>query len=312
MKIAIMGSGGIGGYYGAELARAGHDVTFIARGAHLKAMRETGLKIKSVHGSFSIEPVKATDAPAEGGPVDLVLFCVKTPDTEAAAQSINPIVGSGTAVLSLQNGIDAVERIGGVVGIEHVLAGATWISSAVEAPGLIRQVSRFRRIVLGEPSGSVTSRTLAVAEALRDTGAMVGVAEDIHKVLWTKFVFIAAISAVGALTRLPIGDYRVVPETRALLESLMRDVEAVARASDVALDAEVIAGAMNVVDHAEPGIRASMQRDVETGRRSELESMVGVIGRKGRRLGVATPAADMVYAALLPVEIKARQRHFET
>jgi 2-dehydropantoate 2-reductase len=237
----------------------------------------------------------------------LVLVCVKTTHTEGAARAIPAMLGSDTMVLSLQNGIDAAERIGAIVGLDHMLGGVTWISSAIEAPGVIRQASAFRRIVVGELDGRATPRVRAIVAALQDTGASVELADDIHKVLWTKFVFIAALSGVGALTRLEIGDYRAVPPTRALLVDLMREVEGVARASGVPLEADVVDGALDIVDSAAPHIRASMQRDVETGRPSELESMIGVIGRKGRALGVTTPTADMVYAALLPVDRLARK-----
>lgn len=306
MKIAVMGSGGVGGYYGGLLARAGHNVTFIARGAHLAALRTNGLQVKSVHGDFTVAPVQATGTPAEVGPVDLVMVCVKTPDTDQAAQAIQPMVGPATTVMSLQNGIDAAERIEAIVGMEHIVGGATWISSAIEAPGVIRQFSQFRRIVLGELDGRITRRVETLREVLKSTGATVEVTDNILKVLWTKFVFIAAISGVGSLTRLEIGDYRSVAETRALLVGLMREVEAVARANGVMLDADVVEQALALVDNVVPNIKPSMQRDVETGRCSELESMIGAIGRKGREFGVPTPTADMVYAALLPVELKAR------
>lgn len=306
MRIAVMGSGGVGGYYGGLLACAGHDVTFIARGAHLAALRTNGLQVRSVHGDFTIAPAQATDTPAEVGPVELVLICVKTPDTDRAAQAIQPMVGADTMVVSLQNGINAAEQIGAVVGMEHVVGGTTWISSTIEAPGVIRQVSQFRRIVVGELDGRTTSRVEHLVEVLKSSGADVELTDHILKVLWTKFLFIAAISGVGSLTRLEIGRYRDIPETRALLVSLMREAEAVGRASGVALDADVVEQALTVLDKAAPNIKPSMQRDVETGRVSELESMIGVLGRKGRELGVPTPAVDMVYAALLPAELKAR------
>lgn len=306
MKIAVMGSGGVGGYYGGLLAQAGYDVTFIARGAHLVALRENGLQVKSVHGDFTVAPVQATDTPVEVGPVALVMVCVKTPDTDRAAQGIKPMMGPDTTVMSLQNGIDAPERLGAVVGIERTIGGTTWISSAIEAPGVIRQFSQIRRIVLGELDGRITARVQALAEVLSSTGATVEVTDNILKVLWTKFVFIASISGIGSLTRLEIGDYRAVSETRTLLVGLMREVEAVARAGGVVLDGDVIEQALALVDGVAANIKPSMQRDVEAGRRSELESMIGVIGHRGRELGIATPIADMVYAALLPVELRAR------
>ena len=306
MKIMIMGSGGMGAYYGALLAQRGNDVTFIARGAHLEAMRANGLQIKSIFGDFTISPVKTTDSPHEVGTVDLILFCVKTYDTDEAVEAIRPVIGSQTAVLSLQNGVDAVERIGKAIGVEHVLAGATWISSAVEAPGVIKQVSQFRRIVFGELGGTRSERVQSTYEVLQRTGITVEISEEILKVLWTKFVFISTASSLGSLTRLPMGDYRDIPETRSMITSLMQEVEALAQANGVATDVDVVQKSLEFMDNAAPHIKASMQLDVESGHRTELESMVGVIGRKGRELGIPTPVADFVYASLLPIELKAR------
>jgi len=308
MKIAVMGSGAVGGYYGGLLARTGQDVTFIARGAHLAALRKNGLQVKSLHGDFTIAPVQVTDSPADLGLVDLVIVCVKTPDTDEASQAMKPMVGPDTTVMSLQNGIDAAERIGAVVGMKNMVGGATWLSSSIETPGMIRQISQFRRIVLGELDGRITPRGQAVFEVLKGTGATVELSDNILKVLWTKFVFIASISGIGSLTRLEIGDYRSVPETRALLVGLMREVDALAGASGIRLDADVIEQTLALIDNAAPNIKPSMQRDVEASRRSELDSMIGVIQRKGRQLSVSTPTADMVYAALLPGELKARSK----
>ncbi len=305
MKIAVMGTGGMGGYYGALLAKQGHEVTFIARGAHLKAIQENGLQIKSIFGDFILSPAKATDNPSQIGPVDLILFCTKTYDTDDAVQKVKPIVGKETTVLSLQNGVDAVERIGKAIGVEHIVAGATWISSAVEAPGIIKHMSDFRRVVLGELDGHVTLRVQAIYEAFKATGTTVETSENILKILWSKFVFISAASSFGSLTRLPMAEYRSVPETRALIISLMREVEALARASNVILDEDVVKRSLAFMDNAAPHIKASMQLDVESGHRTEIESMIGVIGRKGRQRGVPTPIADMIYATLLPIELKA-------
>jgi 2-dehydropantoate 2-reductase len=307
MKILIMGTGGVGGYYGGLLAQQGNEVTFIARGAHLYAIRHEGLKVKSIHGDFSVSPANATDDPANGGPVDLILFCVKTYNTDEAAQAIRPAVGSQTAILSLQNGIDAAERIGKVIGMEHVLGGATWLSSAVEAPGVIKQVSQFRRVVFGELGGGLSERIQSIKKVLESTGILVEASENIQKVLWTKFVFISAVSSLGSLTRLPMGDYRSVPEARSLLSSIMQEVAALGQAQGVTLDPDVVQKSLEFIDNSAPHIKPSMQLDVETGHRTELESMVGVIGRKGRELSVPSPVADFVYASLLPVELKARK-----
>ena len=306
MKILIMGTGGVGGYYGGLLAQQGNEVTFIARGAHLYALRHEGLKVKSVHGDFTVSPANATDEPIKVGAVDLILFCVKTYNTDEAAQDIRPSVGHQTVVMSLQNGVDAAERIGKVIGLEHVVGAATWLSSAVEAPGVIRQISQFRRIVFGELAGGRSERIQSIFEVLNQTGITVEISENIYKVLWTKLVFITAVSSIGSLTRLPMGDYRSLPETRTLLSGIMQEVESVARAQGVDLDRDVVQKWMEFIDNAAPGIKPSMQLDVESGNRTELESMIGVVGRKGRELGVPTPMADFVYATLLPVERKAR------
>jgi len=306
MKIIMMGSGGVGAYYGGLLAQQGNRVSFIARGAHLEAMRKHGLQVKSIFGNFTVSPVQATHDPAEVGPVDVIFFCTKTYDTDTAAEAIRPAVGPGTTVLSLQNGVDAVERIGAVVGMEHMLGGATWISSAVEAPGIVKQVSQFRRLVFGELDGSRSERVESIFQVLEKTGITVEITDDVGKLLWTKFVFIGANSSLGSLTRLSIGEYRAVPETRRMFTGLMAEIEAVARAKGVHLDTDVIRKTLDFVDNSAPHIKPSMQLDVESGRRTELESMIGVIGRTGRSVGVATPIADFVYAALLPVELKAR------
>lgn len=308
MKILIAGSGGVGGYYGGLLAQSGNEVTFLARGEHLKALRERGLQVKSVHGDFTVFPAQATDTPAEAGVVDLILFCTKTYDTETVAQSLRPCVGPETAIISLQNGVDAAERIGAILGMEHMLGGATWISSAVEAPGVIRQFSQFRRIVFGELNGQISPRAQAIHQTLSASGATVELSTNILSVLWAKFVFIAAVSGISSLTRLEMGEFRSVPETRALLTALMREVEALARAQNIPLDTDVVEKALAFVDAAAPNIKSSMQRDVESGRRTELESMIGVICRKGREWNVPTPVADFVYAALLPIELKAQRQ----
>jgi len=308
MKIVVMGTGGAGGYYGGLLSKLGHDVTFIARGEHLAAIRKNGLQVKSIHGDFTVSPANATDDPSSVGAPELILFLTKTYGTDEAVQKIKPIAGKETAVLSLQNGIDAADRIGLVIGKEHMIAGATWISSAIEAPGVIKQMSEFRRVVIGELDGRNTPRVQAIFQAFKDTGITAELSDNILKVLWTKFVFISAASSFGSLTRLPIGGYRAVPETRALIVQLLREVEAVARRQGIELDADVVEKTLLFIDNSGPKIKPSMQLDVECGHRTEIESMIGVIGRKGRELGVPTPVADALYALLLPVDLSAREK----
>jgi 2-dehydropantoate 2-reductase len=311
MKIAIMGTGGVGGYYGALLARAGQDVTFIARGEHLRAIRQNGLKVKSVLGDFTIFPAQATDHPADIGFVDLVIFATKAYQTEEAVRLIRPIVGKDTVIAPLQNGIDAAERIGAIVGMRHMLGATTWIYSAVEAPGIIAHFSKFSRILVGELDGSDTPRVQAVYEILKTSGASVELSHEIRKRIWTKFAFISAISAVGCLTRLAIGEYRDVPEARLFLAEAIAEVAAVAGAGGVELDAEVVDSTMAFIDSGAPEMKPSMQRDVEAGRVSELESMIGVIPRLGSLRHVPTPRMDFAYAMLKPAELLAQKAAHE-
>ncbi|MCE5244106.1 MAG: 2-dehydropantoate 2-reductase [Syntrophobacteraceae bacterium] len=305
MKIAIMGTGGVGGYYGGLLARAGHDVTFIARGAHLEAIRQKGLQVRSVHGNFEVLSAKATDAPAEVGAVELVLFSTKTYHTDEAARAILPMVGPGTVVISLQNGVDAADRIGAVIGPDHLVGGATWLSAAIESPGVIGQYSQFRRVAVGEFDGSETPRVQAIAEVLKSMGATVEIVADITQVLWTKFVFISAVSAMGCLTRVTFGEYRSVPESRAVLADALREVASVGRARGVALDEDVVEKTLVFIDGSAPEIKPSMQRDLEAGRRTELESMIGIVVRAGEALRVPTPVMRMAYAMIKPGDLGA-------
>jgi 2-dehydropantoate 2-reductase len=307
MKIAVMGTGGVGGYYGALLAHSGQDVAFIARGEHLRAIQRDGLRIKSVHGDFLIHPARAVEDPADIGPVDFVLFTVKTYDLDAATASILHLLGPQTTILPLLNGIDAAERIGEIVGVSRLIAGATWLSAAVEAPGVIGQYSPFRRIVAGELDGLETPRVRSIVEAFRAAGTQAEITADIRKILWAKFVFISATSALGALTRVFIGDYRSVPETRTILRAALGEVAAVGRAAGVALDADIVERTIEFIDASAPGIKPSLQRDVEAGRKSELESEIGIVVRMGRERGVPVPVLSLAYALLLPGDRQPRE-----
>lgn len=307
MKIAVVGTGGVGGYYGGLLAKAGHQVSFIARGAHLEAMRKNGLQIKSVFGDFNVNPVTASDNPAELDPVELALFTTKTYQTEAAAIAILPLITSETVVVPLQNGVDAVERIGEIVGMQHMVGGVTWLSAAIEEPGIIGQYSQFRRIAIGELDGSKSERVEKVCRALVDTGASVELVDNIREVLWTKFVFISAISALGGLTRVAIGEYRNVPETRQILVEALREVAAVARAMAIQLDPNIVEKTLSFIDETAPQIRPSMQRDLEAERVCELESMIGVVVRLGAKHGVSTPVMNLAYGVMKPALLKAQK-----
>lgn len=306
MKIAVLGSGGVGGYFGGRLAQVGEDVTFIARGEHLRAIQENGLRVESVHGDFIIAAARATADPAAVGPVDLVLFATKTYHIDDAGGIMRPLVGPRTAVLPLQNGVDAAERTAAIVGPGPVLGGACWVVSTIAAPGVIRQSSPFQRIVVGELDGRLTPRVEEIVAAFRRSGVTAEASAEINKVRWSKFAFIAAFSGVGAVTRVPAGEIMACPEARALLEGAVREVEAVARAAGVPLDPDLVPQTMEFCARLTPGATASMQRDILEGRRSELESIVGVVGRLGAELGVPTPIFRFLYAALLPQERRAR------
>jgi 2-dehydropantoate 2-reductase len=306
MKIAIMGAGGVGGYYGGLLARTGQEVIFIARGAHLQALRRQGLRVNSVHGDFLVAPAHATDNPAEVGPVDLILFTTKTYHTDSAALALKPMIGPDTVILPLQNGIDAAARLGTHLGLAHLVGGATWLSAALEAPGVIGQYSQFRRIVLGELDGKRTTRLEKISETLAAAGITVEMTDNISQVLWRKFVFISALSAIGCLTRVSCGEYRQVPEARAVLTEAIGEVMAVARTQGVKLDGDLVGQTLGFIDNSPPEMKPSMQRDLEAGRPSELESMIGIVSRLGQQHGVPTPVMRLAYAMLQPADLKAR------
>jgi 2-dehydropantoate 2-reductase len=300
VRIAIVGAGGVGGYYGGLLARAGNEVALIARGAHLEAIRAAGLCVESVHGDFAVRPYLATDDPAEVGPVDLVLFTVKTYDLEAAGRAAQPLVGPETVVLPLENGLDAPEQLGALLGAEHVLPGVTHVSSTVAAPGAIRQTSPLRRITFGEAGGSATPRAERVRDVLAGSGIEAVLTADVQAALWAKFTFIAAVSGVCAAGRLPMGRVLATPETRALYVEALREIEAVARATGVPVAETVVADTLRLSEGFPATTKPSLLVDLEAGRRLELEALNGAVVRRGEALGVATPVHRALYALLLP------------
>jgi 2-dehydropantoate 2-reductase len=309
MRFAIIGTGGVGGYFGGLLARDGEDVTFIARGEHLAAIRERGLQVESIHGDFTVRDARATDRPEEVGPVDAVLFATKTHQLEAAAEAMKPMIGPRTLIVPLHNGIDSAERTAAVVGPEHVVGGLCYVGSMIAAPGIIRQNSPFRRVIAGELPGSTAApsgRLQPIVDALAATGVAAEISDDIQAARWSKFAFIAPFSAVGAATRVPAGEMRDLPDTRALLHDAIREVVAVARLSGVNVAADLAEQTIAFFDSLPPHMMASMQRDVLDGRPSELDSMVGVVARMGRQLGAETPVFRALYAALQPQERRSR------
>lgn len=298
MRIAIMGAGGVGAYFGGRLARAGQDVTFIARGEHLHALRARGLQVYSPLGDFTLPMVKATDDPAEVSPADLVLVCVKAYDTETAARAMRPMVGPGTAVLSLQNGVDAHERLAAVLGPEPVLGGLCYISSFIAAPGVIQHVSQFARIVFGELDGRVTPRAEGVRRAFEDAGVEVTLSPDIIKDIWVKFLFMGAHGMMTAVTRSPIGPIRDTPATWEMYVDAVQEIYQVARARGVNLEADAVERTLALVQGLPPNIKSSTLADVEQGKPIEVETFSGAVVRLGRELGVPTPVHRAIYAIL--------------
>lgn len=308
MKIAVFGTGGVGGYFGGRLAQSGEDVTFIARGKHLEAIRRDGLEVASVAGDFRIAPAQATDDPATLGPVDLVLLGVKAWQVTEAAEAMQPLVGSDTAVLPLENGVETVGILGGVVGRNHVLGGLCTIVSMIESPGHIRHAAIDPPAVrFGELDNRVTPRVERIRDAFdRARGCVVEVPEDIQRAIWQKFVFIASWSGIAAVARVPIGVIRSNAESRALLLEALDEALAVGRARGVNLPDEVRTATIAFYDSLAKGGTASMQRDVTAGKPSELESQTGAIVRMGKASGVPTPVNSVVYRALLPGELVVR------
>lgn len=298
-KLAIVGAGGLGGYVGAKLARAGADVTFLARGEHLAALRERGLSVKSAHGDFSTA-VRATDDAASIGPVDVVLFTVKTYDNESAARAAAPLVRQATAILSLQNGVDNAERIREVVGRGEPLGGVAYIESAVEAPGVIHQPSEVQRVLVGELDGRPTPRVERIVAVLREAGLDAEASTNIRTELWTKWAFICAFSGLTTLCREPIGPIRDTADTWDLYVRTIREVEAVGRAQRVGLAADLVDTLVARTRSFAATGKSSMLRDAERGRPLEIEALNGRVARFGADLGVPTPANAFVHAALLP------------
>jgi 2-dehydropantoate 2-reductase len=297
-SIAVMGAGAVGGFYGALLARAGRQVSFIARGAHLAAMRERGLTVaREGEPDLVLREVVATGDPAEIGPVDLVLFTPKTFDLEGAARSIAPLLRAGTLVLPLLNGLDIADRLAAVVGRDHVLAGLCQISSTIEAPGLIRQSGPLNRVVLGEMDGEASARAKAVAELMQQAGINARASDHMAEELWKKFYFLDPWAGLCAMTDATLGAVREDPHTRAVLIECLEEVHALARARGVALPAA--ADALAALDRLPPAMTPSLLRALRQGAPLEIDVFPGTAVRLGEELGIPTPAHRFIYAALV-------------
>ena len=306
MRVAVVGAGGVGGYFGGRLAQAGEDVIFIARGEHLKAMQSTGLRVDSFLGDFVVRPVQATDDPHRVGPVDMVLLAVKAWQVPEVAPALRPMIGEETGVAFLGNGVEAPEQLSHVLEARPVLGGLTRISAAIAGPGHIAHLGIEPFVAFGELDGHPSARVERLRQAFQRAQVKVSVPADIQTAIWEKFIFIAAISGVGAVTRLPAGVFRAVPESRQLLEAAITEVAAVARKRKISLPEDVIQRTLTVIDGLAPTVTASMQRDIMEGRPSELGAQNGAVVRMGLEAGVPTPVNAFIYASLLPQELKAR------
>lgn len=299
MRIAVVGAGGVGGYFGGRLAQAGHDLHFIARGPHLAALQREGLRVRSVKGDFTAD-VRATDDPAEIGPCDAVLFCVKSYDTEEAAARLEPLLGEDTSVVSLQNGIDNEEKIVALVGPSRVVGGAAFIFSSIVEPGVIAHTGGPARILFGELNGSRTARVEKLLAACREAGIDADIPPDIRVVLWTKFAFICAVAGMTTAVRLPLGDVRECHESWSMFQQIVTEVVTLARAEGVPLGDDVVAQQVGFAAGLPRDSYSSLHHDLVTGRRMELEALHGTVVRRAARGGVPAPASDAIYAILRP------------
>jgi len=306
MRIAVFGTGGVGGYFGGRLAQAGEEVVFIARGEHLQALRTHGLRVDSVKGDFLLQSVQATDDPGQVGVVDVVLLGVKAWQVPEVVQVMRPLIGPDTFVVPLQNGVEAPAQLAAVLGAQHVLGGLAKIISFKVGPGHIRHAGAEPYVAFGELDNRLSERVERLCQAFERAGVTVEIPADIQAALWEKFLFIVSWGGVGAVTRAPIGVLRTVPEVRQMLEQAMHEIFAVALARNIALPENVIGKTMAFVDRLPPDGTASLQRDLLEGKPSELASWNGAVVRLGQEVGVATPLHAFIYHSLLPLELRAR------
>lgn len=300
MRIAVMAAGAVGGYFGARMAAAGHDVAFIARGAHRDAIRANGLFVESPLGDLHLKDVSATDDPHAVGPVDVVLFAVKLWDTEAAAEQMRPMVGPGTRVITLQNGVDSVARIAPILGADTVIGGSTYIVTTIAAPGVIRHSGPRAQIVCGRLDGRDDDTLNRYANAFKAAGIDFSVTATMNTDMWKKFVLLSGTSGITASTRRPIGDILADPDMKALFLKLMSEAVAVGRASGVDLPANYADEQLKTAQGFPPTMRASMANDLNNGNRLELDWLAGKVVELGHKLSVPVPASEVIYAVLKP------------
>lgn len=305
MRFAILGSGAVGGYFGAKLARAGQDVTFIARGAHLEAIRSKGLAVRSATlGDFDVHATAESDT-AKVGPVDVAIVSVKAYDNETALPMLAPLMGSDTVVLTLQNGVDSVDEVAVVVGEPHVLGGTTYVATALEAPGLIVQTGVHRSIIFGEVFGDrrrIAPRVQAIADVFATADIQVTPVPDARVPIWDKFVYLVAFSGFTGAARLPIGRLWTQPATREMFYACSREVASIAQAEGVTISADRFETLKTYMDHIPPTTRSSLLIDLEQGKRIEVEALQGAAVRRAAKHGLPIPIVSVLYAVLKPWE----------
>jgi 2-dehydropantoate 2-reductase len=307
MRICVIGVGGVGGYFGGRLAAAGNSVAFIARGASLDALLRDGLRVESPLGDIRLPEVEVTDDPTEVGEVDALVLGVKAWQVPEVAERLRPLIGETTAILPLQNGVEAADQLAAVHGVEHVLGGMCRIVAFVVEPGRIRHQGVEPFVALGELDNHRSERVERLAAAFADAGVDTKVSPDIQSSIWQKLLFVAPVSGLGAVTRTPVGELRSSPETYSMLREAMEEVEGLAVARGVALADDAIDKTLRFVDDLPAEVTSSMQRDIMDGRPSELEALNGAVVRFGREAGVATPVHRFIYASLAPMEARARR-----
>jgi len=295
IRIAVVGAGGVGGYFGGRLAAAGHEVTFVARGDHLAALRRDGLAVESVAGDFTVSPVRATDDTAEVGEVDYVLLGVKTWQLEPAIASLKPLVGPQTAVVTTQNGVEAPHQVAATVGQEAVLPGAVEVIAFLDGPGRVRQIGGGGKLTFAEWDSRPTDRVERLRTALQESGLIASVATDIWAALWSKFLALGSVGAIATLANAPYGVLRSRPGTRQLILDSIAEIQQVATASGINLPADAVDTTMAFMDSLPENGTTSLQRDINAGRPSELEAWTGAVVRLGRQSGTPTPLNDVLY-----------------
>ncbi len=306
MKVAVYGTGGVGGFFGGKLARSGADVRFIARGSQLQALRARGLRVASVHGDFELYPVAATDDPAEAGPADYVLVAVKSSQTGQVAARLRPLLHESTAVVSLQNGVDNEEKLAAAVGADRVVGGVAYIFCVISHPGMIEHTGGPATIVVGEWREGRSERVARLVAACQAAGFGAEESAGIRSTLWTKFAFICAQAGTTAAIRLSIGEIRSAPASRELFRRVAAEVCEVARAEGVHLPTDLPDRHLAFADGLEAGGYSSLHYDLTHGRPMELEALLGEVVRRGARAGVATPMSQALYAVLQPWQLRNR------